>query len=106
MRILIRFALTLFVLVPAGLAIAAAHSAPSGWDYPASCCRDQDCMQIPDDGVRALQEGWGVNATGEVIPYSMAKPSLDGSFHRCSPHFADAREPDLTICLFAPPQVN
>ena len=106
MRISIRFALMLIVLVFTGFASATAHPAPSGWNYPPSCCQNRDCMQIADDDVRALQGGWGVKATGEVIPYLMAMPSPDGSFHRCSPHFYDRREPDHTICLFVPPQSN
>jgi hypothetical protein len=34
----------------------------------------------------------------------VAKPSPDGSFHRCTPYFADTHNPDHTICLFVPPQ--
>jgi hypothetical protein len=86
--------------------IAAAHQAPAGWSYPAYCCHNQDCQQIGDDDVRPMQGGWGVKATGEVIPYVTARPSPDGSFHRCSPHFADTQAPDHTICLFVPPQNN
>jgi hypothetical protein len=104
MTSLIRFALALVVFVLAGFAIATAHPAPSGWNYPPHCCHNQDCVQISDDAVMATQGGWGVKATGEVIPYDAVQPSPDGSFHRCSPRFADTHEIDRTICLFVPPQ--
>jgi len=103
MRILIRFAFAVVVFV-SGFEIATAHPAPSGWNYPVHCCRNQDCAQISEDDVMALQGGWGVKATGEVIPYDTAQPSPDGSYHRCSPRFADTHEADRTICLFVPPQ--
>jgi hypothetical protein len=104
MRFPIRFALSLIAVLLADVSIATAHPAPSGWNYPPYCCRDRDCVQISDNDVMAVQGGWGVKATGEVIPYVTAKPSPDGSFHRCSPHFADLQQPDQTICLFVPPQ--
>ena len=61
------------------------HEAPEGfWAYERWCCDNRDCR--PEHGnVTAIDTGWLVEATGEVIKYgdSRIRMSQDGDFHRC-----------------------
>lgn len=71
------------ILVAACLAgPAAAHE----W-YPPACCSSRDCFALPDGAVTATPDGWRIEATGEVIPYDVARltpPEGGGRFHRCT----------------------
>lgn len=69
--------------------------------YPQSCCSDTDCKPVPDAAVRFTPAGWLIVRTGEVWPFSRARPSPDGQFHRCSHSGLDEAG---TICLFVPGQ--
>ena len=31
-----------------------AHEAPSGWEYPPSCCGGSDCAAVPDEAVQEV----------------------------------------------------
>lgn len=102
MRFLILLGIALLALACFGIAMAVAHEAPSGWNYPAFCCHNRDCRRINPEDVAAVPQGWGVRATGEVIDYEKTRESPDGEFHRCSPAFASDTAEDTTLCLFAP----
>ena len=66
------------------------------------CCGERDCKELPDDAVKATDNGYEVhfwNGTrwiNEVVPYSEAQPSPDGHFWRCE--WGGTRK-----CFFAPP---
>lgn len=100
--------------------VARAHQAPSGWEYDASCCSQQDCAPAPDGAVREVAGGWRVTLragenprvkSGEVsffVPYGdrRIKPSGDGHFHPCL--FPDvinetAQQGLTLLCLYVPP---
>lgn len=90
--------------------------------YPAECCSDQDCHEIPDTAVREESDGsYTVLASGERFyppgsqkmvegysPEGGAQPmrartfkwSKDGSYHRCTPAGQDGSS--WTFCLFIP----
>ena len=87
-------AFTLFV----GLLIkpAGAHTAVSGWSYPASCCADYDCAEISPSRVKEAPGGYIVDGHFSV-PHSEVKQSPDGHFHACFPN------PEMLRCLFIPP---
>lgn len=102
------FAFVIIVAVAVALLIwagveAFAHQAPSGWNYPASCCHNRDCGQVPADWIEEGADGITVLPTGEQIPYSdtRIKDSPDGLTHWC-------RNPDEpkphTICVYLPPR--
>lgn len=85
---------------------ARGHEAAKGWSYPFSCCSDYDCRAVSSGRngiVSERPEGFVINLTGEVVPYSdkRVRPSPDGEFHWCSKAGADDGE---TICLFVPPR--
>lgn len=72
------------------LSYAQAHQAPSGWEYPGSCCSSVDCEPIPMDGLVQEDDGWHVIYTSArfgsinvTINYGQEKDSGDGSFHIC-----------------------
>lgn len=82
---------------------AEAHKAPSGWSYPAACCSNVDCREVPDDWVKEKPDGYQVVITGEMLftRDKRIKDSPDGHTHWCSVAGAlDSR----TICLFVPPK--
>ena len=68
----------LFMAMP-----ALSHEAPSGWKYPVTCCGKMDCAPLPANALEPTPNGWRVIATGEVIPYAMARASGDNQNHRC-----------------------
>ncbi|NKC33483.1 hypothetical protein [Falsiroseomonas selenitidurans] len=39
---------------------AAAHQAPSGWDYDQDCCHTRDCAPVPDGAVAEVAGGYRV----------------------------------------------
>lgn len=83
---------------------AAAHTAPTGWTYPISCCASYDCREESDAAVNEISEGYEVASTGEIIPYTdkRVRVSPDGRFHICwkGAKFDEGR----VLCIFAPPR--
>lgn len=99
---MIRAALSLFPLLLAGIAQpASAHDAPLGWSYPYSCCSGLDCRPVHTKAISERQQGYVINTTGEVVPYTdrRVQPSPDEEFHWCS---VAGAENTRTICLFVP----
>jgi hypothetical protein len=117
-------AVTIWVL---GAMPALAHHAPSGFAYPAECCKGTDmggdCKPIPSDAVHANSDGsYTIVASKEVFYEPGFAPivqsfspggsmtsvhgrewrlSPDGQFHRC---FMDVNEPAAgTYCLYVVP---
>jgi hypothetical protein len=80
-----------------------AHDAPSGWNYPLSCCSGYDCREVSANAIEEGPNGYIIKATGEVIPMQDYKVrfSPDGQFHWCS---KQGRDDTPTICLFVPPR--
>jgi hypothetical protein len=90
-----------------------AHQAPSGFDYPASCCSGDksigDCQMISASVVRESPEGYEVvllpgdhrlvtRRQSFRIPYGQQITSTDGNYHICLyPNEA------VVFCFFAPP---
>lgn len=79
---------------------ARAHSAPTGWEYPTSCCwgpaagRTGDCDEIPDESVVEGPNGFELSlAPGDhpkvrtplslAVPYGKERLSPDGKYHLC-----------------------
>jgi len=92
-------------LLLAGMApFAFAHSAPSGWTYPYSCCSGIDCREVPAKNISERPEGYVIKNTGEIVRYGdrRVKDSPDGEYHWCSVAGADDTR---TICLFVPPRL-
>lgn len=111
MRWAILIALAIWGAALWGCGMAPAHEAPSGWQYPSSCCSDQDCYRIDESEVRPAQGGgYRLVRTGEVFREPGApgvtpsdrtfRWSGDGEFHRCSP---EGKPADATsLCLLVP----
>lgn len=103
-RIIIAIAAT---LIAAGMMIVAAtgfvwaHDAPTGWQYPISCCSGVDCREVSDEAIIEGPNGYTIAATGETIPMTSRKvrPSPDGIYHWCS---VGGKPDSATICLFVP----
>lgn len=91
---------------------ARSHQAPSGWEYPISCCSNQDCARVSAEAVRERRGGWHVTVTAGTHPQVLAgapaimvfvaaaeaQPSPDGEYHICL-HPSDKR----VLCFFVPP---
>lgn len=101
---------------------AKAHTAPSGWEYPLSCCSGVDCAEVsgatikegPDAitvtlaiGSHPMVQHWPVTFT---VPYgdSRIKDSPDGVWHVCvsrqNPQLSAAMMGGQLLCLFQPPK--
>lgn len=90
-----------------------AHKAPSGFDYPASCCNGDklvgDCQMISANVVSETPEGYAVvllpgdhrlvtRRQSFRVPYGQQITSPDGNYHICLyPNEA------VVFCFFAPP---
>jgi hypothetical protein len=96
--------LVTLLFAPAFTLTAAAHEAPTGWNYPWACCSNQDCQEVGDTAISERPEGYVVAQTGEIIPYrdKRVKDSPDGEYHWCA-HKAGL-DAGHTICLFVPPR--
>jgi hypothetical protein len=79
------------------------HEAPSGWSYPASCCSNRDCAEVPPTAIKEGQGGVTILSTGETLAYgdTRLKDSPDGAVHVCRPPNSPKAR---TICLFLPPK--
>ncbi|PZU93106.1 MAG: hypothetical protein DI527_07610 [Chelatococcus sp.] len=75
-----------------------AHEAMSGWHYPAVCCSDRDCAEVPSAAIEETLDGyvvtvapgrhpmWPITKPGPLklaIPYLDSQLSPDGRFHLC-----------------------
>lgn len=91
-------------LAVTGATTARSHDAPSGWSYPFSCCSGYDCRPVTTKVVSEIQNGYVINTTGEVVPFTdtRVQSSPDGEYHWCSVAGADNGK---TICLFVPQRV-
>lgn len=87
-----------------GVLPARAHEAPTGWNYPLSCCANHDCQSLSVQAISERPEGYVVNGTGEIVAYAdkRVKDSPDGLYHWCA-HQAGL-DAGRTICLFVPPK--
>lgn len=99
-------AATLLLLASTG--VGRGHDAPAsvrqplGWQYDYSCCSAVDCSQSQQSEISVTPQGYRVNLTGEVIPYTdtRIKRSKDEFYHRCTPGGkADAKR---SLCLYVP----
>lgn len=82
---------------------AAAHDAPTGWSYPASCCSTTDCRAVPASRVKETAAGYVIQISNETVPYRdpRVKDSPDGDLHLCTVGGSDIGR---TLCLFVPPR--
>lgn len=78
--------LRVVILTAVAICLSAGASVAHDW-YPRACCSSKDCFEIDADEIVAVQDGWLIVATGEVVPYGKTRttPSEAGNtFHRCS----------------------
>lgn len=84
---------------------AAAHDAPTGWSYPASCCSNLDCRMVRSADVKETTAGYWLtrSSNGEIVPYgdTRIKDSPDGEYHWCT---SGGTDDGRTLCLFVPPR--
>lgn len=122
-RVIIAVPLVIAVgFIAAMCAKAKAHTAPSGWSYPLSCCSNRDCREMdashfvegPEGitvtlpiGSHPMVQHWPVKF---VVPYqdSKIKASPDGVWHVCispqHPNLSGAMRGGHLLCLFQPPK--
>ena len=79
------------------------HEGMGGWTYPHECCHDRDCHEVSEGEVSARPDGFLIQETGEVIPYTddRVRNSPDGRYHLCVVMYEIG---PYTSCLFTPPQ--
>lgn len=110
-----RFVWTAFVLVALILSVsvaAVAHQAPTGWEYDATCCSNQDCTIIkkvvhnPDGTMEVTAELNGTDYTVHVNLEEMhrtrpdrIRPSKDEYMHIC---INVNMQPPYVICIYLP----
>ena len=107
---MMRFLPLLAILLASCGQPVAAHQAMSGWQYPMSCCADNDCAQIAPETVRETARGyvitiqpgthpmWKADRGGPLIvsvPYAQARVAPDGRWHICLDHTGKV------LCFFA-----
>lgn len=85
------------------LCLFAAPVAAHDW-YPFACCSDQDCWSSPAGNITVTPEGYRIETSGEVIPFTDPRirptpPEGGGDFHVC--HLA-ADPTARVLCLFVP----
>jgi len=88
-----------FLTIAGSAPEAHAHRAPSGWQYPVSCCSGSDCYEIPASDLQEVMGAYKILATGQYFGFSKVRFSPDGRYHRCS-YNGDRRA--TTFCLFVP----
>lgn len=74
-----------------------AHEAPSGWQYPYSCCGDHDCSPIPASRVKPEGAGGYVVDSKFHVARKDVLESPDGQYHACFP------TSERMSCFYAPP---
>lgn len=105
--------LRLAVLASALALPAAAHQAPSGWEYDPSCCSGTDCAPVPDEAIREAQGGYevliqpgthpmvgeGAEPARRFVPHGdpRIRTSGDERKHACVSRFG------AIYCLYVPP---
>jgi hypothetical protein len=72
-----------------------AHYAPSGWEYPPSCC-ENDCKPIPCDEVTENAKG-GYDWHKVYFPDEKVHESGDKQCHACA---VESAVPPYPRCLF------
>jgi hypothetical protein len=99
---------------------ARAHQAPTGWNYAADCCSNQDCAPLPRSAVQITPTGYVVTVTPEMnkqikaprtytIAYTATglRESQDGEYHIClRPEYANNAGEIFgggVICFYIPP---
>jgi hypothetical protein len=87
------------LLIVSALDLAQAHDF-----YAGSCCSNRDCYPVEEGEITPAIDGWRVEATGEVIPYSSNKVKMTPSeaakpYHRCS---LGGRISARTLCVYVP----
>jgi hypothetical protein len=97
-----------FALLAAGFILALAYSQPTqahdfwinhgNYKSPRGehCCGDNDCSMVPAGDVKGTPNGWLIESSGELVPYSETHSSEDGEFWRCERYDESRR------CFFAP----
>ena len=78
---------------------ATAHRAPSGWQYPISCCSGKDCYEIDASELQKVMGAYKILATGQFFGFNRVRFSPDGHYHRCS---YNGDRATTTFCLFVP----
>lgn len=64
---------------------AQAHHAPSGWQYPWSCCSNQDCRPVPCDTLEDIGDGKVLdNENGQTYQKDQVFSSGDSHCHLCT----------------------
>jgi len=101
-RTLVVLAILLFASSAQSHIAPASSTQPFGWMYDPSCCSIRDCAPMPPGEIVATEQGWRVESTGEVIPYtsSKIKRSRDDLFHRCAISGDFTRK--TSLCLYVP----
>lgn len=66
--------------------------------YDAACCSGKDCAPIRNEFVKPVSTGYAITLGEQVfvVPYQVARPSLDERYHVCVSAGA-------IRCLYAPP---
>lgn len=102
----------IFVLAPG--AATQAHRAPSGWEYPDECCRDdRDCQMIPADSIELDEKGYIVDLEpGEhrhapaggrfFLLHDQVRRSGDDDYHLCLHVYTNGPG---ALCIYVPPEV-
>ena len=99
----LRTTLVFVALIAIGLLVYGA----SAWAhdfYEFRCCSGSlDCRPVPEGAIRETPEGYRIEATGEVVPYSdtRIRQSPDQRFHWCS---VAGEEHSRTLCIYSPPR--
>jgi hypothetical protein len=97
MRTTVIFALIVMAFVPRASAhdfwIDGRHVDPATKKL---CCGENDCRMVPLETAHVTHDGYRLEDTDEVIPWSRVQPSPDGAMWRC-------RWGGQTQCFFAPP---
>lgn len=74
-------------MLAAGLLFLTAWNLHAHEWYPAICCNDRDCYEIPADAVEVVDGGYRLKSNGQIIPWDQVRetPGEAGhSFHVCT----------------------
>jgi hypothetical protein len=114
--ILANLALAVVIALLFYIAFARAHDAMHLSDWVAqggfrdpssgeSCCGENDCKRLPDDGIAETMNGMFIRETSEVFPFPrIIWKSLDGGWWRCAPRDLLGVRSNKTRCLIGPPR--
>lgn len=89
---------------------AAAHQAPSGWEYSGECCSNRDCAAAPAGAVQEVTGGYRVTLLPGQHPMVTTQPFVAFVPHgdariRASgdEHFHPCIWGGRLLCLYRPP---